>query len=97
MQVSAADEFRGGVFAAFGTNRSLLMIVGVGIAGALGNVVEIVAIFDLAGILGFLASLIAIVAMRAGSLPVGPDLVPAVLTVASEPPSSLTPTAGRLG
>ncbi len=47
MQASVANEFRGRIFGSYGTTAALLLMIGMGLAGALGSVAGTVPMLDL--------------------------------------------------
>lgn len=65
VQIGAPDELRGRVFGAYGTTNGVMLLIGTGSASALGDVVGIVALMNLAAGLYALAGGIALVAVPA--------------------------------
>jgi MFS family permease len=58
LQTGVADEYRGRLFGAYGTTQALTMLIGMGLASALGDSVGVVLFFNLVGGLYLLAGLI---------------------------------------
>jgi len=63
VQVGAPDELRGRVFGAYGTTNAVMLLIGTGSASALGDIVGIVALMNLAAALYALAGGIALAAV----------------------------------
>jgi MFS family permease len=66
-QTAAEDRFRGRVFGAVGTTTSLMAIAGTGLGSALGDVVGIVPLYNLAALLYGAAGVLALLRLRAAS------------------------------
>ncbi|MFL5800324.1 MAG: MFS transporter [Roseiflexaceae bacterium] len=60
LQSGVDDAYRGRVFGAYGTMQALMLLIGMGLASALGDRVGIVPFFDITGGLYVLAGLIAL-------------------------------------
>jgi hypothetical protein len=60
LQSGVADAYRGRVFGAYGTMQALMLLIGMGLASALGDRVGIVPLFDITGGLYVLSGLIAL-------------------------------------
>ena len=58
LQATVADRYRGRVFGAYGTTNALLMLVGMGLAAALGDALGVVPVLDLAGGLFLVAGVV---------------------------------------
>jgi predicted MFS family arabinose efflux permease len=58
LQTGVADEYRGRVFGAYGTTQALTVLIGMGLASALGDQVGVVPFFNLVGGLYLLAGVI---------------------------------------
>jgi predicted MFS family arabinose efflux permease len=61
MQTGVADEYRGRVFGAYGTTQALTVLLGVGLASALGDRLGVVPLLDLVGGLYLLAGFVVLV------------------------------------
>jgi MFS family permease len=61
IQTLAPDEYRGRVFGSFGTVSSLSVLIGAGLAGALGGRLGIVPTLNIDGVAYILAGLLALV------------------------------------
>jgi MFS family permease len=61
LQSGVDDAYRGRVFGAYGTMQALMLLIGMGLASALGDRVGIVPFFDITGGLYVLAGLIALI------------------------------------
>jgi predicted MFS family arabinose efflux permease len=68
-QTAAEDRFRGRVFGAVGTTTSLMAIAGTGLGSALGEVVGIVPLYNLAALLYGGAGVLALLRLRAAPPP----------------------------
>ncbi len=64
LQATVADRYRGRVFRAYGTTNALLVLVGMGLAGALGDALGVVPVLDLAGGLLLLAGVVGLVLLK---------------------------------
>ena len=64
LQTAVADEYRGRIFGALGTTGALLRLVGMGLAGALGDVVGVVPMLNLQGGGYILAGVLGLVMLR---------------------------------
>jgi MFS family permease len=60
LQTATTDQYRGRVYGALGTTNALIGLVSVGIAGALGNVLGVVPLLNLAGGITIFAGLLAL-------------------------------------
>jgi hypothetical protein len=58
IQSGVTDQYRGRIFGAYGTTQALMMLVGMGLASALGDSVGVVPLFALVGGLYVLAGFI---------------------------------------
>ncbi len=63
-QTETSDEFRGRVYGAFGAVFGAAILVGIGLAGWLGEVVGIVRIISIQGFAGVLGGVVVLVALR---------------------------------
>jgi hypothetical protein len=64
LQVSVADQYRGRVFGTLNTTTALMSLCGMGIAGALGDLIGVVAVLNIAGGLYLLSGVVALVMLR---------------------------------
>jgi len=64
LQSGVGDRYRGRILGTFGTTSALMLLGGAGLAGALGDVLGIVAMFDVVATLYMVAGGIALVALR---------------------------------
>ncbi len=64
LQMSVADEYRGRVFGTLNTTTALMSLCGMGLAGALGDLIGIVPVLNIAGGLYLLSSVVALVMLR---------------------------------
>jgi hypothetical protein len=60
-QSGVPDQYRGRIFASFGTTTSLLLLGGLGLGSVLGNRLSVVALLDVAGGLFVLSGAVALV------------------------------------
>jgi hypothetical protein len=58
LQTGVADDYRGRIFGAYGTTQALTMLIGMGLASALGDRVGVVPLFNLVGGLYLLSGMI---------------------------------------
>jgi predicted MFS family arabinose efflux permease len=58
LQTGVADQYRGRIFGAYGTTQALTLLIGMGLASALGDRVGVVPLLDLVGGLYVLCGLI---------------------------------------
>lgn len=70
MQSKVADQLRGRVFGAFATTIALFMLIGLGVASALGDLFGVVPMLDAAAGLFLLAGAAALAMMRAEGQPI---------------------------
>ena len=70
LQTGVADEYRGRVFGAYGTTQALTVLIGMGLASALGDLAGVVPLFNLVGGLYVLSGLVilAMVGRRAAPM-----------------------------
>jgi MFS family permease len=64
LQMSANDQYRGRIFGAFGAVSALMSLIGMGLAGALGDVAGVVLMTSIGGGLYFIAGLMAWIMLR---------------------------------
>ncbi len=60
LQSNVADQYRGRVFGALGTTEALLILVGMGLAGLLGDIFDVVPLLNVAGMLWLVAGVVAL-------------------------------------
>jgi predicted MFS family arabinose efflux permease len=65
LQLGSSDEYRGRVFGAYGTTNALTLLLGSGAASALGDVVGVVPLLNVAGVLYALAGVAALLLLPA--------------------------------
>jgi predicted MFS family arabinose efflux permease len=71
LQMSVADRYRGRIFGTLNTTTALMSLCGMGLAGALGDLIHIAPILNIAGGLYLLSAVVALMMLRgAKSLPV---------------------------
>ena len=63
LQTSVADQYRGRIFGAYGTIQSTLLLIGMGLASALGGVLGTVPLLDVAGAFMLAAGLVALASL----------------------------------
>jgi len=66
LQSTVSDKYRGRIFGALGTTNALLGLGGMGLAGALGDIVGVVPVLNTAAILWLLAGVMALVLLVPG-------------------------------
>jgi Na+/melibiose symporter-like transporter len=92
-QRGVPDQYRGRIFASFGTTTSLLLLGGLGLGSVLGNRLSVVALLDAAGGLFVLSGAVALVwlptAVRANERSTEAE-------VAQNPPGNEEPLSGTL-
>jgi predicted MFS family arabinose efflux permease len=64
LQMSVADHYRGRIFGTLNTTTALMSLCGMGLAGALGDLIDIVPILNIAGGLYLLSAVVALVMLR---------------------------------
>ncbi len=64
LQVSVEDRYRGRVFGAYGTTNSLLTVAGMGLGGALGDVLPVLLLMNASAVLYILTGVVARVVLR---------------------------------
>jgi MFS family permease len=64
LQMSVADQYRGRVFGTLNTTTALMSLCGMGLAGALGDLIGIVPVLNIAGGLYLLSAIVALVMLR---------------------------------
>lgn len=90
LQRNVADRYRGRVFGAYGATTSLLMLAGVGLAGALGERVGIVSLLNVSSGLYILAGVLAAILLRGAS---GRPIVSTPSPTTEERPAPMVPPA----
>lgn len=85
MQRSVADEYRGRVFGVLGTTEGLLVMVGLGLAGALAEVVGIVPMLNLDSALYVLAGITVLLFLPTGGPATEPGQDPAEAPAGTAP------------
>jgi MFS family permease len=71
LQQRVTDQFRGRIFGVLGTSQSLLLLVGMGCASALGSFLGVVPMLDLASLLFLIAGAVAAAPIRSQEAPEG--------------------------
>jgi sugar phosphate permease len=69
LQMSVADCYRGRVFGTLNTTTALMSLCGMGLAGALGDLIDIVPILNIAGGLYLLSAIVALAMLRGAKSP----------------------------
>jgi MFS family permease len=69
LQMSVADRYRGRVFGTLNTTTALMSLCGMGLAGALGDLIDIVPILNIAGGLYLLSAIVALAMLRGTKSP----------------------------
>ncbi len=64
LQMSVADRYRGRVFGTLNTTTALMSLCGMGLAGALGDLIGIVPVLNISGGLYLLSAVVALVMLR---------------------------------
>jgi hypothetical protein len=67
--MSVTDQYRGRVFGTLNTTTALMSLCGMGLAGALGDLIDIVPMLNIAGGLYLLSAVVALVTLRGAKSP----------------------------
>jgi MFS family permease len=68
LQTSVEDEYRGRVFGAYGTTNSLLGLAGMGLGGALGDLIPVIVLLNIVGVGYIVSAAVARTVLRGAAL-----------------------------